>query len=221
MSTPHKPRLILVCGPWSSGTTAVSGMLNAMGLNGLGPFFHTNDARTPNSYESQAFRNLVQTLAREETVTATASHEQVLEALRGFRKQVLEGRHGPLSGDAPLFLKYPLSALFIPEICQVFDTRLVFVLRPLKEIEATRQRRGWAPFLGSEGAKRIYAHMFHVLVNMPTPVFVMRYPELLARPEAHTRQLATFCGVKPTQAQMETATGFIRRPASGAAKSST
>jgi hypothetical protein len=44
-------KLILVTGPWSSGTTAVAGMLHEMGLNGIAPFFQTNDERTKNSFE--------------------------------------------------------------------------------------------------------------------------------------------------------------------------
>lgn len=29
-------KLILICGPWSSGTSAISGMLHALGLDGFG-----------------------------------------------------------------------------------------------------------------------------------------------------------------------------------------
>ena len=55
------------------------------------------------------------------------------------------------SGAPPLFLKYPPSALLIPEICKVFATRLVYVLRPMQAIEATCERRNWAPQFGAAG----------------------------------------------------------------------
>lgn len=211
--TKTNPRLILVCGPWSSGTTAVSGMLSILGLNGLGPFFQTNDERTKNSYESIAFRDMVMSVASEQTVSLTVEREAALAAVTAFRDRVVRGEFGEFSDDHPLFLKYPLSALLLREICQVFSTRLVYVLRPLREIEATRQRRNWSENLGAKGAGRIYSTMFDVLINHGVPTLVLRYPELLAKPEFYARQLAAFSGVHPDDPVVGAAAGFIRRPA--------
>ena len=118
--------LILVCGPWSSGTTAVSGMLAELGARGLPPYFATNDPRTPNSFESLAFRELIGELIEEDTLRLRVDWPTVRTRLAGFRDRV-EAEAG--EDVAPLFLKYPLSALLIPEICQAFSTRLVYVLR--------------------------------------------------------------------------------------------
>lgn len=207
-----RPRLVLVCGPWSSGTTAVSGMLDQLGLDGLGPYFQTNDERTKNSFESRAFRELVLSLAAEDKVALTAKRPAALAALAGFRDRLVAGELGPYDPARPIFLKFPLSALLIPEICQVFDTRLVYVLRPLREIEATRERRHWGAHLGALGARRLYLAMFDVLVNLPVPTLLVRYPELLARPLPYARQLAEFCGLEADKALIEKAAGFIRRP---------
>ena len=48
-------KLILVCGPFGSGTTAVAGVLAGLGLPGIEPFV-SNDEHTPNTFESIAFR---------------------------------------------------------------------------------------------------------------------------------------------------------------------
>ena len=61
-------KLLLVCGPFGSGTTAVAGLLANMGAVGPCPYHRTNDPRTPNSYELVAFRELVVALVSEETM---------------------------------------------------------------------------------------------------------------------------------------------------------
>src|SRR5690606_19287625 len=105
-----------------------------------------SDPRTPNSYESMEFRRLIGELVDESTlqtrVEATLAQQRLLE-FRGHLEQQ--------AGDAaaPLFLKYPPAALLIPGICRVFATRLVYVLRPMQAIEATRERRSWQPHLGA------------------------------------------------------------------------
>ena len=60
-SEPKRPRLkvILVCGPFGSGTSVVAGLLDRMGAFGLGPYFETDDPKTANSYESVPFRETI------------------------------------------------------------------------------------------------------------------------------------------------------------------
>lgn len=202
-------KLVLVCGPWSSGTSAVAGMLDALGLDGVGPYFHTNDARTKNSFESQAFRQVVDSVASEAALRLTVEPKAAVAALTRFREQ-LAARPDAAQGRT-LFLKYPLSALLIPQICRVFDTRLVYVLRPLKDIEATRVRRNWGEHLGRKGAQVLYSRMFEVLLDLPFPTMIVRYPELLRAPLPHARQLAAFCGVAPDEQRIAAAAAFVRQ----------
>ena len=48
---PARIKLVPICGPWSSGTSAVAGILERIGCFGVGPYFETADPKTPNSYE--------------------------------------------------------------------------------------------------------------------------------------------------------------------------
>ncbi len=216
---PRKPRLLLVTGPWSSGTSAVAGMLDALGVNGLGPYFNTNDVRTPVSFESIAFRNTVLALASENDLQITASRDQALAALRALRQRVIDGEFGPYDAKnpAPIFLKLPLSALLLSMICQVFDAQLLYVLRPMKDIEATRVRRNWPEHFGAKGAQIIYAQMFKTLVNRRYPTQLLRYPELVSRPRQHARLLARIAGIEVTPEQLEKAASFVRRARPAAA----
>ena len=110
----------------------------------------------------------------------------------------------------PLFLKYPLSAMLLPEICRVFSTRLVYVLRPLADIEATRQRRDWDAHLGAAGAQVLYPHMFETLIDQQFPTLVVRYFELLAEPARHAAMLAGFCGLPADDRRLAAAAAVVR-----------
>lgn len=208
-------KLILVCGPWSSGTTAVSGMLDQLGLDGVGPFFRTNDALTKNSFESIAFRAVINQLASEGTLKLKLPPKETLAALQNFRVQLVERseEHQAQTGAeaSPIFLKYPLSALLIPQICKVFDTRLIYVLRPTAAIEATRARRNWPGNYGALGANILYSKMFQVMVDLAIPTLMVRYPELLAAPLQHAKQLAQYCGLSTDAAKLKAAAQFVRR----------
>jgi hypothetical protein len=205
-------KLILVTGPWSSGTTAVAGILHSLGLNGIAPFFQTNDERTKNSYESVMFREVIDQLADEQTQELKVDRKIAREELKVFRSQLESFGAGGENGEVPIFLKYPLSAMLLPQIAKVFDTRLIYVLRPLKAIEATRLRRGWAPHLGAVGAQKIYAKMFQVLVEHSIPTMVIRYPELLATRRRHAANIAAFCGIIAAREQLAAAALSVRKP---------
>jgi len=114
------------------------------------------------------------------------------------------------AGPTPVFLKYPLSALLLPEICREFAPQLVYVLRPLAEIEATRQRRGWSEQFGARGAGLLYPRMFEALVELPYPTHLLRYAELLADPAAQAGRLARFCGLDSDAAAIERAAAVVR-----------
>jgi hypothetical protein len=205
--------LILVSGPWSSGTTAISGMLLALGLDGFGPYYKTVDPRTPNSFESEAFRRAVKSFASERPLARTKEPMEILERLRVFKGELEAHRaENAIPVDMPMFLKYPLSALVLPEMAKVFDTRLIYVMRPVRDIEATRARRRWHENLGAKGASVIYGSMFNHLVNHSTPTMVVRYPEVLQDPHEHARRFAEFAGLKDvSKTQIDTSAAAIRQ----------
>lgn len=200
-------RLILVCGPWSSGTTVVSAMLAELGARGLPPYLRTNDPRTENSFESLAFRAMIGELIDENTLRMRVDWPAAQARITAFRKQV-EATIG--DADVPLFLKYPLSAVLIPEICTAFATRLVCVLRPLAAIESTRERRGWAPQFGATGARVLYPRMFEALVETRTPMLMLRYADILEQPAAQAEQLARFCGLPADTGRIAGAASVVR-----------
>jgi hypothetical protein len=206
-------KLLLVCGPFGSGTTAVAGLLARLGAIGFGPYFQPADARTPNSHELIAFRDLLLTLASEQTTTLLSGID-VKTALDKFRDRIANQEFGPYDNNSeiPIFLKHPLSALIIPQICAAFETRLIYLVRPLRDIELSRRRRKWGAQYGAKAAGIIYTHMFNALINYSFPTMIVRYPELIDQPMEHVRKLSAFAGLKSSSDVMREAAAFVRSP---------
>jgi len=204
-------KLILVCGPFGSGTTAVAGLLARLGAIGFGPYIKVDDERTGNTYELAAFREVLRTCVSEGTLAPIPGIDIKAE-LGKFRDRLLEGEFGACDKEAgvPIFLKHPLAALVIPQICQTFETRLVYAVRPLRDIEATRRRRKWLEQYGAKGAGIIYSQMFTALIEHTVPTVIVRYGQLIAAPHEHARLLADFAGLKRTPDEIGAAAAFIR-----------
>jgi len=206
-------KLLLVCGPFGSGTTAVAGLLARLGAIGFGPYYEPADALTPDSHELVAFRDLILTLASEQTTTLLPEVD-IKTALDGFRDRIGNQELGPYDDNAaiPIFLKHPLAALIIPQICAAFATRLIYLVRPVRDIELSRRRRKWGAQYGAKAAGIIYSHMFNALINHSFPTTIVRYAELINSPMEHTRKLAAFAGLKSNPDVMREAAAFVRSP---------
>ena len=205
-------KLLLICGPWGSGTSAVAGLLERMGGFGLGPYFMTNDPDTPNSYESIAFRDLILQYASQPTISPIPSVPGAVQsALRRLQQRIEQQEFGPydVHSTKTIFVKHPLSALLISEICEAFDTKLIYVMRPLEDIERTRLRRNWLPYFGAAGATAIYQYMADALTQLTNPTMTIDYTDLLASPMAHARDIARFADLQPSAAELDNAVAFI------------
>ena len=207
--------LVLVCGPWSSGTSAVAGMLANAGLPAPGPYVAVNDPRTPATYEMKAFQATLQALASEETMKLKASPDEIVQALRKFRDGPLRdalAATGSQAAHQPVMLKHALTSLMLPQLAEVFDLRLIAVVRPVEAIEATRLRRQWRANLGAAGARIVYREVFGHIVRAATPFMVVRYSDVLAQPGPSLDAMAAFCGVTVDAASRAKALAFVSRP---------
>src|SRR5579863_7946598 len=99
-------KLVLVCGPGGSGTTAVAGVLHKLGAIGFGPYLESNDERTRNTYELIPFRNLLLRCITLETLSIKPG-ANITSELQDFRCRIQNqelGYYDPLA-NLPLFLK--------------------------------------------------------------------------------------------------------------------
>jgi hypothetical protein len=184
-----------------------------LGAIGFGPYYQPADELTPNSHELIAFRDMLLTLASEEA-TALASGTDVNAALDKFRDRIANQEFGAYDKNSkiPIFLKHPLATLIIPQICAAFETRLIDLVRPVRDIEASRRRRKWGAQYGAKAAGIIYSHMFNALINYSFPTMIVRYPELIDQPMEHARKLIAFAGLKSKLDVMREAAAFVRSP---------
>lgn len=211
--TPSRPPLILVCGPWGSGTSATAGSLIAAGAPAPKPWVVIKDELTPVTAEFVAFRKAMVTVIDEPQLKKIAARDQILDLLRAFRDAPLAHARRELgvSEQQPLLLKHALSILLLPELSEIFDVRIIGVLRPLREIEATRQRRNLPPVYGAAGAKVLYSNLLSYLLDSRLPFELVRYRDLLDEPETILPRLVDFCGISMTPAAHNEAIGFLRR----------
>jgi hypothetical protein len=153
------------------------------------------------------------TLASEETTTLMPGAD-VIAALAKFRDRIANQEFGAYDSSAgiPIFLKHPLSALIIPQICAAFETRLIYLVRPVCDIELSRRRRKWGAQYGAKAAGIIYSQMFNALINHSFPTTIVRYSELINSPLEHARKLSAFAGLKSNLDVMREAAAFVRGP---------
>ena len=206
-----RPKLVLVCGPWSSGTSAVAGMLARAGLTAPGPYVQVNDPRTPDTYEMLAFQLLLKSLASEQTLKRLQRSELILKELRKFRDTALAEALQSQEGGT-IMLKHALAILLLPEMSKLFDLRLICVIRPVADIEATRVRRNWPKSFGRQGAAVLYGRLFEYLINTETTFKLVRFSDLLRDPQPVLDELAGFCGIEMSDSARKEALAFVRRP---------
>ncbi len=184
-----------------------------LGGQGFGPYHHTNEPRTPVSYEFLVFRDLIRRFVSEENLELKpGAAEEALTHLRRLHRDIKRqkyGLHDP-DGEVPILFKYPLSIFLIAQICEVFDTRLIYVVRSLEDIERTRVRMQWPAQYGRQGAEVIYRAMHDFGQRHSRPIITVPYAELLAAPAAYAQELARFAGLAPTSAVLELAVRFVR-----------
>lgn len=207
VGTPGRMPVVLIVGNWSSGTTAVTGYLARLGGFACPPTIQTNDPRTPNSFESAAFRNAVSAVHHEITL------EKIGEAsdFSAWFAPWLREQEAParMNGRHFLLLKHPLSAFLIKEINDICQPRIVVVTRPYSKIESTRKRRGWAPNYGEAGANIIYSRAFVTMIEEGLPFFSLDFEAFRER-KSLRNDLVEYCRASALPQAMERAEAWIR-----------
>lgn len=201
---PHKRSVILVSGSWSSGTSATAQVVAALGAANPGPMFKTSDPRTETN-EMAAFRELLLSMASEATVSRHVSKQAALAAFRQFDADHFSGI------TVPIMLKHPLSALFIEELNEVFDIKILAVMRDFAAIERTRARRQWAAQYGEQGAQKIYLNLMNAAALVDAPSKWFRYSDLTSNPIKQVTEIADFIDVDSSPKQLAAAVAVVRK----------
>lgn len=215
-------RFIYVGGPFGSGTTATAGALASAGVDSMPPHHRIKDRRTPNTYESIAFRKIIFRYVNERRFLYDARREaELVEELSDLKEQIVSAHAKRVQegGDglrASVLFKMPTSALCVVPIIEVFNPCFVLVTRSFREIEATRIRRGWPPVYGVLGARKIYSTLLQTLLMRSRSFIAVGYHQLCANPADELIRVLDYAGLEKEHYDIDAGIKFVRlSPQSG------
>lgn len=208
-------KLIFVAGAWGSGTSALMGLLDGLGVTTFGPFYDTRDPKTATSFEQIGFREIIRRHMLETTLAfkEDSSEQALLKDLHDFKANIEKGYLGDWKDDTRkrFALKLPLASACLPQIMAVFDTDILFVTRPIAQIEASRVRRGWPVNYGAEGAQHINSRTFGHLLRCEKSYLGVSYNDLRENTRESAKRIIDFCALGDLEANLETACRLIRK----------
>jgi len=200
-------RPIIVIAPWSSGSTAVAGFLHHCGAYTCPPHQHTGDIWTPNSYEPLRYGEALRELFDEFTLEKKGNIKDFEHFFENFYSEQV-GIAQSL-GFQFIALKHPLQTFILHYLNTFLRPKYVLVTRPLKKIEATRQRRNWHPVYGEKGAEQIYKTATSFLLDNSCSYLAIPYNALL-NDDCSRHQLLGFCDLSPSNEMLQQALDFLR-----------
>jgi len=189
---------IAVLGTYSSGSSAVAGLLHHLGVT-MGRYFYGDHYEA--SWMSEQLRqwwsepNLIETVAAEQRIRVLKKWIVEMEADTRFQA---------------VRLKHPLLVLSAEDIHAGWgsDVRYLWCHRSLPEATTSLQRRAWWPGREQELQSQLYqkatewfAHQSHLKIE---------YADVLTKPELVVNQIVDFLDLKPTEIQLSSAIGSIR-----------
>lgn len=198
-------KVIFIAGSYCSGTSALAGVLDNMGIASLPPHFKTDDPLTPNSFESLAFRNLVNSFANESMLTIDKS--KAAKFVVDLKNLI---QHADRGSNNTVVLKMPLASICISQIIEAVDPYVILVHRPIEEIEASRKRRQWPLLYGAIGARFIYTRLFNDLMSMKKSFLAVSYHDLVQDPRQTMLRITTFCDLLEINNRVDDAIKFVR-----------
>lgn len=201
--------IIWVTGPWSSGSTALTGWLERLGAYGCPPYQKTNDVRTPNSYESKALRDKL--CEHRNELTLLKNPNKTDDDLRAWFLNWIEHQEklAKKSGASQIVLKHPILAFYIEKLRQPKD-KMLLITRGLKEIERTRLRRNWHPIYGRAGARTIYSNLFNTYLREAIPYTAVPFNKFL-KDQKYRTELTTILNINFTDEEWVNAESWLKK----------
>ncbi|WP_233586984.1 hypothetical protein [Pseudorhodobacter sp. E13] len=178
-----------------------------MGLNSCPPHQQTIDPNTPNSFESEEFRQACLAVFDEKTLSETGSRAAFVDWLGQWI--LAKERETASQGQSGICLKHPLSAFLIGEIAEVADPIWILVTRKFSNIERTRERRQWHPTFGAYGAQKIYSRAISDLISGGHSFIAVAYEDFRAHKETRDT-LIDFAKLRPSESQSRQAESWVR-----------
>lgn len=201
-------KTILLLSSWGTGSTAITGYLDKLGAYSCPPHFHTNDAKTPNSYEPVELRNLLNEYVNEYDFKLKKDPKNFERAFSNWVK--IQSKEASEKGITHLVLKHPLLVFFLPTIYRYCDPIGVYITRDIEKVESTRQRRQWPENFGKVGALKIHKILYDLSLKMNKPLLQLPFESFTSNVESRL-ELIRYTGLRPSKEQITDAENWIKR----------
>lgn len=202
---------VVILGAWASGTSAMAGILERMGFYTCPSHWITYDERTPISYEPNSLREIVLPCMEEAELAYKPELDRAALQRALADWSAAEEKKAEQGGWQGLAIKLPHLAFFLPEVCAAWDPEFLVMTRRLNDIESTRQRRAWQPYLGAPGAKAIYGKLFSDLLALQRSYLTVAFDELRGEPGREVDRIAAFIGLAPGGFDRDKVLSWVRR----------
>jgi hypothetical protein len=201
-------RFLVVLAPWSSGSSAVTGILERLGGFTCPPHFQTYDPLTPSSFEPAVLRQILLKHIDEHALAIKGNRLRLgVEIQQWLARAVRDAG----SDEPPVVVKHPLLSMLVPELSSIIQPLFIVVRRPYADIERTRQRRDWPAIYGRIGAGILYDRIYSDLAALDMAFCDLYFPDLLAHPEREIARLAEYAGLAGDTDKFRDALEFLRR----------
>ena len=193
------PPLVAVVGPFRSGTSAVAGMLEALGVN-FGDPYRPGDQANPDGYrEDRRLRQALLELVTEPDLRRKVDREAIIARLRQWL------RNSPRGGTVGA--KHPLLCAVSEEAAAAWPAaKFIVVERPPEESIASLRRLGWWPEKAEALTKNLRDGAAKLIAAASGRVRRVSYRELLDDPLVVASDLAKFCGLDEGLVEVAAAT---------------
>jgi hypothetical protein len=189
---------VAVLGLYRSGSTAVAGVLNHLGVDMGPPFFH-------NFYESAWLSQKLRVWWNEPEITEKTSASKRVRIL----KQWIQKQES--KGSKCIGMKHPLLSLCGPDLVAAWGSsvRFVWTCRPLEKSINSLVKLNWWNSSKSEQTQRslwaattnFFADREHLRID---------FAQMMAEPRQQVLRLVEYLGLKPTAEQLAAATNYIQ-----------
>jgi hypothetical protein len=89
----RKNKVLLICGPWGSGSSALTGFLANAGFFAPEPHHTVPDPLTPKTFETDAFRLALAPFVSESDLIKTHKSNDIIESLNLFQNVFLNSKN--------------------------------------------------------------------------------------------------------------------------------
>lgn len=204
--------LTVVLGPYSSGTSAVSAVLNALGIGFMGGEPPSVDKKGTKLYEHYGLQFLCRKIFSEPCLVTSFTKiqiEKLLRAWSGCRAEEAR-RHG----EGKIGAKHPLLCFLGNELESIWPfLRIVVVDRDEEEINRSLMGRnwGWSVEECINATRTLVDNREYFLARTQSPVFRINYSDLLHKSQETILSLGDFCNTSASPDQQKLALDSIRR----------